>query len=450
MRKNNSSKKNIVRLMTFVLVIGIFFLLFQSHLITSLGFEDGTRIGVIGSNEVDMVSEVDGIIFVSFGDGSNQEKYRCNPRKRFIFYGMGGDDSVNVQCMPVDFDGMDGNDIFNGGPFDDTAEGGDGDDFLDGKGGKDILKGGKGTDTLIGGSGNDEIYGGEDESPDVIYGGDDSDIIYGGGGDDYINGDDETGMFGDDQIWGEGGADNIYGGPGADKIWGGYGNDQIHGGLGGDYIWGEGDRDTIEGDAGNDEIRGGGGNDLLFGDMIGNTGQGSSDTVRGDDKIYGDDGDDILYGGPGDDILCGGLNKDAIYGEGGGDKGGGEEDTDRLSMGGDFRDTGEGHEPLAGSKEKQDSVGGCMDHRACHVDYIRGRARSICIIPKTKTTALASPSPTASAIVGGSGLPLRCVEQGGMCCKTPTEDTYCAFLPPECELGDFPSVDPYACDTRIG
>lgn len=455
MKKNNNYKKNIVRLMIFVLVMSIYLLFFQSRLITSLGFEDETRIGVIGSDEVDIVSEKNGIIFVSFGDGSAQEKYRCNPMKRFIFFGMNGNDVVNVQCMPVDFNGMDGDDIFEGSPFDDTADGEGGDDFLDGKGGNDILKGGKGSDTLIGGSGNDKIYGGEDESPDQIFGGDDSDIIYGGGGEDEIKGDDEAGTPGDDEIWGEGGADNIFGGPGTDRIKGGSGNDQIHGGLGGDYIWGEDDRDTIEGDAGNDEIRGGRGNDLLFGDTISNTGMGSSDTARGDDKIFGEDGDDILYGGPGRDTLCGGLNRDTIYGEGGSDKGGGEENTDSLYMGGDPGDMGEGHEPLPGSSERQDSVGGCVDHRECNVDYITGRVRSICIKPKI--TASASPSPTASEtsrLVEVSGTNqdnpvLTCIEAGGICCMKPIGDTYCAILPPECKPRDFLSIDPNACDIGI-
>ena len=181
----------------------------------------------------------------------------------------------------------------------------------------------------------------------------------------------------------------------------------------------------------------------------------SSDTARGDDKIFGEDGDDILYGGPGGDTLCGGLNKDTIYGEGGSDKGGGEENTDSLSMGGDPGDMGEGHEPLPGSNEGQDSVRGCVDHKKCHVDYITGKVRSICIKPKI--TASTSPSLTPSETpklvevsdTNQDNPVLTCIEAEGICCMRPTGDTYCAILPPECKPRDFLSIDPNACDTGI-
>ncbi|MCB9963605.1 MAG: type I secretion C-terminal target domain-containing protein [Rhodospirillales bacterium] len=136
----------------------------------------------------------------------------------------------------------------------------------------------------------------------VINGGSEDDILWGNIGNDNINGGD--------------GNDNIDGGPGNDRLDGFRGDDLIYGGDGNDTIYGDTTtvtdtvvgNDTVYGGAGNDTISGGYGDDLLNGD-------------DGNDMINGDFGSDIIHGGAGNDTLNGGegSDDDFIYGEDGGD-----------------------------------------------------------------------------------------------------------------------------------
>ena len=91
--------------------------------------------------------------------------------------GLDSDDVLN---------GGSGNDTLNGARGEDTLIGGDGDDVLSGSGGRDVLFGNDGEDTLDGGAGPDTIDGGAND--DDVVGGTGNDVIFGGSGSDTLDG----------------------------------------------------------------------------------------------------------------------------------------------------------------------------------------------------------------------------------------------------------------------
>jgi ELWxxDGT repeat protein len=141
---------------------------------------------------------------------------------------------------------------------------------------------------------------GEESLPDttVAHLGSGDDIFEGGAGVDVVSGDE--------------GQDRIDGAGGLDLLRGGLGNDYIAGGAYSDVLYGDEDNDTLFGDypntdgseslsdslLGDDLLYGGSGNDWLSGN-------------GGNDRLYGGEGTDSLDGGRGDDVLCGGGDGDA-------------------------------------------------------------------------------------------------------------------------------------------
>ena len=164
----------------------------------------GTASG--GDAAGDHFSGVDGIIGSAYGDtltGFDDFNLGGSDIYTNVFYGGGGDDTL---------DGAGGDDFLFGEADNDTIRGGTGNDYLDGGSGNDRLEGGAGNDTLEGGTGNDVLDGGA--GTDSLSGGAGADILRGGAGADTISG-------GDD-------ADTIY----VDFVGDGYG-DTIDGGEGG-------------------------------------------------------------------------------------------------------------------------------------------------------------------------------------------------------------------------
>ncbi|ETD81921.1 Hint domain-containing protein [Rhodobacter capsulatus] len=97
----------------------------------------------------DTLTSVDGVIGSAYGDsliGFDDAVYSGSDVYTNIFYGGGGDDTI---------DGRGGNDILYGGDDNDLILGGSGDDSLFGDAGNDTLAGGAGADTLSGGAGAD-------------------------------------------------------------------------------------------------------------------------------------------------------------------------------------------------------------------------------------------------------------------------------------------------------
>jgi Ca2+-binding RTX toxin-like protein len=110
-----------------------------------------------------------------------------------------------------------------------------------GYGGNDTLNGGSGIDSLYGGEGNDRISGGAGN--DVFIGGEDgNDVLAGGLGNDYLDG-----SAGNDRIQGDEGNDTMRGGDGIDVMLGGEGNDELYGDAGTDLLIGGMGRDTMTG-----------------------------------------------------------------------------------------------------------------------------------------------------------------------------------------------------------
>lgn len=234
----------------------------------------------------------------------------------------------------------DGNDLIsgdvmatNGGTAKLTTDGDTGADFT---GSSDTIQAGGGSDTIAG----DALAMGATGVAEINGAGDDS--IDGGAGSDLIAGDAlglcgaETVVTDDEDV----GADTIYGGSGFDTIYGDTndlseslgGDDLIYGGADGDLIYAGGGDDEAYGEAGNDQIYGGDGNDYLDGGA-------GNDTLRGEagtDTLVGGEGSaDVLYGGGDDDVLYGdntpftGSDNDTLYGGSGDDTmygGGGDDD----------------------------------------------------------------------------------------------------------------------------
>lgn len=97
----------------------------------------------------DTLTSVDGVIGSAYDDsivGFDAASYSGSDVYTNIFYGGGGNDTL---------DGRGGNDILYGGDDNDLILGGSGDDTLSGDAGDDRLAGGTGADALTGGSGAD-------------------------------------------------------------------------------------------------------------------------------------------------------------------------------------------------------------------------------------------------------------------------------------------------------
>jgi Ca2+-binding RTX toxin-like protein len=196
--------------------------------------------------------------------------------------------------LPVEIQGLGGNDSLTGTSFGDRLYGGDGEDRLYGGDGNDILDGGtgadhlwgdSGNDQLSGGDGNDELYGGE--GYDVLTGGTGADTLYGGAGNDALYVDksdvDISGGIGYDTVYvtSTDGITLNVGTTGAERFVGNAGVDLLSAST---ATWAV----TLEGGAGNDTLTGGAGADTLIGG-------------DGDDRLYFDSADIVVSGGAGYD-----------------------------------------------------------------------------------------------------------------------------------------------------
>lgn len=156
-----------------------------------------------------------------------------------VFFGGGGNDSIDAGGANDEVFGGTGNDTLIAGTGDDTAGGGDGNDLIFGGAGNDTVTGDAGNDSIDAGDGNDTTDGGTGD--DSILGGAGTDLLYGGDGTDSL-----YGSSGNDQIFGGDGNDLISGGTGNDTLTGGAGSDTFVGGAGDTIIGGAGDNDVLD------------------------------------------------------------------------------------------------------------------------------------------------------------------------------------------------------------
>ena len=272
---------------------------------------------------------------------------------------------------------------FEGGPVDDFLTGSIGSNALHGLAGNDLLEGGEGDDFLEGGSGADVLWGGSGDDllfgsaraglQDSLSGGSlreqfylsqivdsagDINVLEGGAGNDKLSGGESVdymdGGPGDDYLLAGAGADSISGGEGRDIIYGdsslhyryfeidpgvaaeqleiafadglgtpGAHDDTIHAGAGQDTLWGELGNDVLYGEAGDDNLIGDRYSDTAYFAAELQAYAGSSpelsESMHGDDRLYGGAGNDILLGLGGDDLLDGGQGDDTLLGGAGDD-----------------------------------------------------------------------------------------------------------------------------------
>ena len=199
------------------------------------------------NRDLDLGDFIDGTFKAKVGTLGDDAAAHFTPTgEAEIFFGLGGNDTI---------DGLDGGDYIDAGQGNDVADGGLGFDTVYGGDGNDLVLGNDGADTLDGGAGSDTIYGGN-EGDQIAAGAEDGTAgsineVYGGFGNDYISGDGSADLlFGDeddDQVFAGGGLDTLYGGTGSDGLYGDDGDDSIDGGAGDDRITGGQGADTLSG-----------------------------------------------------------------------------------------------------------------------------------------------------------------------------------------------------------
>jgi Ca2+-binding RTX toxin-like protein len=247
------------------------------------------------------VSLTDGVAFDGFGTRDILSGFE-------IVYGTNATQAFNGQSGWSDFltgdagdnifFGLAGNDYLDLGSGSDAGYGGDGDDYLFGRAGIDFLFGEAGKDYLDGGTGNDYLVGGS--GSDVLIGGDGNDRLFGNSGalPDSTGNDLLIGGAGDDTISGSEGNDTILADQGTDYVYGNDGDDLIFSGAFNAIV--------VDCGSGNDTVVGGNGNEFVFG-LAGND---VFDMGGGVDVMFGGSGTDLLYGGPGSDIYFGEADRD--------------------------------------------------------------------------------------------------------------------------------------------
>ena len=205
--------------------------------------------------------------------------------------GTSGADTLNGTSGADVINGLDGNDIINGGAGNDTIDGGAGTDtavFSGTMAGSTRTTSGSVT-TVVGPDGTDSLTNVERMQFS------DGTLIVGAGGGQYY-----AGTAGNDTITGTAFADEISGAGGDDTLRGGGGNDALVGGTGADTA----DYSTAAA----------GVVAQLNTGLVGNDGDGGSDTLAQIENLTGSALNDVLIGDAGANVLRGGLGRDVLVG----------------------------------------------------------------------------------------------------------------------------------------
>src|SRR5258706_1062020 len=213
-------------------------LLESRTLLSSAGVSQGVLhiVGDVNSaNTITVRRTSDTEITVSMSDKPDQVFGNCDTITKVVIDGgdkadrLAIDESARALGVPVEINGLGGND---------TIIGSAGDDTLNGQGGND---------SIIGNAGNDRIFG--REGNDKLFGGAGNDMIKGGGGHDILDG-----GAANDSLWGNKGADSVSGDDGNDVMFGGPSGDTMLGGNGDDIFRGGDPRDQMDGGAGHNQF----------------------------------------------------------------------------------------------------------------------------------------------------------------------------------------------------
>ncbi|GAA4226544.1 Ca2+-binding RTX toxin-like protein [Sagittula marina] len=129
---------------------------------------DGTVFGIAFANNTDNPTYTGNIWTNQFDEVVTNTGDGTWAKSQLELYGSNNDLPLNVQ-------GLDGDDFIVGTASDDTISGGDGQDDIEGGAGNDSLDGGDGDDVLVGDAGNDTLDGGQ--GADDMQGGEGDDLL---------------------------------------------------------------------------------------------------------------------------------------------------------------------------------------------------------------------------------------------------------------------------------
>jgi Ca2+-binding RTX toxin-like protein len=256
------------------------------------------------------------------------------------FTGTSGDDMLPTDGAPNGGDdfffGLDGNDDLNMGIGNDQGFGGNGNDHIDGGGGDDYLDGGTGDDNLVGNFGDDTYIVDSigdtvtefsaSDGIDTIY----SSVTY------------TMPHFVDRLILTGSAAINATGTADADTLVGNTGDNILIGLAGTDFLSGGDGNDRLFGGAGPDTLDGGNGLDAAYysdstvgvtvslASGIGLGGTAQHDTLINIENLSGSGYGDALTGSNGGNVIRGNAGNDVLQGNGGQDIIGGDAGADRF------------------------------------------------------------------------------------------------------------------------
>ncbi len=265
--------------------------------LTQINHSDGTSSKYYPGINLSVRTE-NGAVLIS-GYGVTDQLYTGNFAKIVAIGSSSGDtfDFSGVVGIPVEVDGLAGNDILLGGSAGDTLVGGPGDDTLAGGSGDDNISAGSGNNQVTDGAGNDFVDLRSNAIGFELTTGGGNDTVYGSAFADTITA--LAGSTGNHRFEGNAGHDILTGASGNDQLLGGDGDDQIYGNLGNDTLAGGFGNDLLDAGVGNDSLDGDQGNDTL----IGGTGNDTLIGRQGDDRITAGLSDVQVDGGTGDDHL---------------------------------------------------------------------------------------------------------------------------------------------------
>lgn len=195
------------------------------------------------------------------------------------------------------------------------------DDHLTGNAGANVLEGVDGNDVLDGGAGVDTAsYERAFRAVTVSLALDTPQDTLAAGIDTLHNIENLLGSQYDDRLTGDAHANVLTGGQGngADTLAGGDGNDTLHGGEGNDTLTGGAGNDLLDGGAGYDAARYDGAASGVTVSLTStgaqDTGGAGIDTLTGIESLFGSSHDDVLTGDARDNLLQGGAGSDTLDG----------------------------------------------------------------------------------------------------------------------------------------
>ncbi len=243
------------------------------------------------------------------------------------------DGSQKLDRFDVDYFKIDpatGNPTEPGGPTrDDTLVGTSNADFIQGLLGNDSIAGNAGSDRLEGGEGDDQLHGNDQD--DTLLGGTGSDMLHGDAGKDRLFAQaavplDQPGIQGDYETAVAGRGDLLSGGADDDILIGAVADDLLAGGVGADLMYGRAGDDLLSGDVLLEAVNSSWSVTRTLATatntyrwVINQGGMSQSDSVGGDDMLYGGGGVDWVFGGAGNDLVDGGIGDDVLFGDAGND-----------------------------------------------------------------------------------------------------------------------------------